>query len=182
MSTNWRDVGPIETLGQRPVNAVQVESKRLAVICRDGKFSVLSGVCSHVGGPLGEGSLEGEYLTCPWHYWKYHWQTGLGEPGFEDDAIPAYASKVEAGRLLVDMDSRTKRSRKPHPPHPLPKTAKRSPGEIRVLAISTTSMTLEHPRFSTSDYLPDIALAKAGSAACWTRLVRPRRPQFRPRG
>src|SRR5260221_13352193 len=178
MNANWRDVGPVETLGQKPVNAVQVDTTGLAVICRQGQFSVLSGACSHVGGPLGEGSLEGDYLTCPWHYWKYHWQTGLGEPGYEDDAIPAYASKVENGRLLVDLDSHTKRSRKPHAPHPLARTPKRSPGDVRVVAISTTSMTQEHPRFSTSAYLLDIALAKAGSAACRPRLIRRRESNF----
>jgi multimeric flavodoxin WrbA/nitrite reductase/ring-hydroxylating ferredoxin subunit len=179
MSANWQDVGPVETLGQKPVSAVQVDKTRLAVICRQGQFSVLSGTCTHVGGPLGEGSLEGEYLTCPWHYWKYHWQTGLGEPGYEDDAIPAYASKVENGRLLVDLESRTKRSRRPHAPHPLTRNPKRSPGDIRVVAISTTSMTDGHPRFSTSDYLLDIALAKAGSAAGETRLIRLRDLKFR---
>src|SRR5260221_13369797 len=179
MNANWRDVGPVETLGQKPVNAVQVDTTGLAVICRQGQFSVLSGACSHVGGPLGEGSLEGDYLTCPWHYWKYHWQTGLGEPGYEDDAIPAYASKVENGRLLVDLESHTKRSRSPHAPHPFARNRKRSPGEIRVVAISTTSMTDGHPRFSTSDYLLDIALARAAGAACETRLIRLRDLKFR---
>jgi multimeric flavodoxin WrbA/nitrite reductase/ring-hydroxylating ferredoxin subunit len=179
MSTNWRDVGPVAILGQRPVNSIEVEGKRLAVICRDGQFSVLSGVCSHVGGPLGKGSLDGEYLTCPWHYWKYHWQTGLGEPGFEEDAIPVYASRVEGERLLVDLDSRTKRSRKPHAPHPLARTPSRAPGDVRVVAISTTAMTRGQPRFSTSEYLLDIALAKAGTAACETRTIRLRDLQFR---
>jgi multimeric flavodoxin WrbA/nitrite reductase/ring-hydroxylating ferredoxin subunit len=179
MSTNWRDVGAVETLAQKAVNAVQVEATRLAVVCREGQFSVLSGTCSHVGGPLGEGSLDGDYLTCPWHYWKYHWQRGLGEPGYEEDAIPVYASRVEAGRLLVDMESRTKRSRKPHAPHPLARNPQRNPGVVRVVAISTTSMTEGHPRFSTSDYLLDIALAKAGNVACETRLIRLRDLKFR---
>lgn len=179
MATRWQEIGLVASLGERPVTAVQVDGKRLAVISRDGQFSVLSGVCNHVGGPLGEGRLDGDYLTCPWHYWKFHWRTGLGEPGYEADAVPAYASKVEDARLYVDLDSGTKRSRAPHPPHPLGRTAQRQPGDVRVVAISTTSMTEGNPRFSTSDHLLDIAVAEAREVGCETRVIRLRDLKFR---
>jgi multimeric flavodoxin WrbA/nitrite reductase/ring-hydroxylating ferredoxin subunit len=179
MTTSWRDVGEVEKLRQRAVTPVQIEGTKLAVICKDDRFSVLSGVCNHVGGPLGEGTLEGEYLTCPWHYWKFHWQTGGGEPGFESDAVPAYASRVEAGRLLVDLESKTKRSRTAHVPHPLARTPQRSPGDVRVVAISTTAMTDRQPRFSTSDHLLEIALNKARDVGCEGRLIRLRELRFR---
>ena len=94
-------------------------NRELAVSFKDGRFGVVSNACNHVGGPLGEGRLDGDYITCPWHNWKFHRCTGKGEPGFEEDAVPAYAVKVENGRVLVDMASATKRTRKPHPPHPL---------------------------------------------------------------
>lgn len=41
-----------------------------------------------------------------------------GEPGYESDAVPAFDCKVEDGHLLVDLASKTKRSRSAHPPHP----------------------------------------------------------------
>ncbi len=179
MAANWRDLGLIASLRERPVTAVQVDGNSLAVICRDGFFSVLSGVCNHVGGPLGEGSLDGEYLTCPWHYWKFHWRTGRGEPGYESDAVPAFESKVEDGHLLVDLASKTKRSRSAHAPHPLSRTPQRQSGDVRVVAISTTSMTQGQPRFSTSDYLLDVAVAKASEVGCDTRVIRLRDLQFR---
>jgi len=37
-------------------------------IAVDGKFEWLDGRCTHAGAPLAEGSLNGEVLTCPWHY------------------------------------------------------------------------------------------------------------------
>ena len=46
----------------------------------------MSNACNHVGGPLGDGRLDGDYITCPWHNWKFHRCTGKGEPGFEEDA------------------------------------------------------------------------------------------------
>jgi nitrite reductase/ring-hydroxylating ferredoxin subunit len=55
---------------------VQVGSVRLALTCRDGAFSAISGTCRHAGAPLGEGTLQGDYVTCPWHGWKYYCSTG----------------------------------------------------------------------------------------------------------
>jgi nitrite reductase/ring-hydroxylating ferredoxin subunit len=96
----WHDLGPLEDF-TRPVTPVAAGKTRLAVTRVGDRLCVVSGACNHVGGPLGEGSLEGEYLVCPWHAWKYHACTGKGEPGYEEDAVPAYASRVEGGRLLV---------------------------------------------------------------------------------
>ena len=33
--------------------------------------------CSHAGGPLNEGTLEGEVVTCPWHGSKFSVRDGL---------------------------------------------------------------------------------------------------------
>jgi nitrite reductase/ring-hydroxylating ferredoxin subunit/multimeric flavodoxin WrbA len=179
MTRSWRDLGPIEAFAHQAVNAVQVEDTPLAVICRDGQFGVLSGVCNHAGGPLGEGRLEGEYLTCPWHYWKYHWRTGMGERPAEEDAVPAYTCKVEAGHLFVDLDSRTKGLRQVHPPHPLARTPVRSSGRVRVLGLSTTAMTAGEPRFSTSEFLLDIAIQHATRSTCDTNVIHLRDLNFR---
>ena len=110
-------------------------------------------MCNHAGGPLAEGRIDGEYVTCPWHNWKYHFKTGLGEPGFEIDAVPSYDVKVEGGRVLVSSAPVTKRTRGSHPPHPVARKIERAPGRVRVLGISTTNMDVQNPRYSTSDDL-----------------------------
>jgi len=71
---------------------------RLAVSYVNGAFGVVSGVCNHAGGPLGAGTLDGEYITCPWHAWKFHCRTGVGEPGSENDIVPRYDSEVRTAR------------------------------------------------------------------------------------
>lgn len=173
MAEQWADVGSAEELARRPLQTVRVGATRIALAFQDGAFSAISGVCNHVGGPLGDGRLDGEYVVCPWHNWKFHCRTGQGEPGFEEDAVPAYDVKVEAGRVLVNLDPRTKRTRKPHAPHPLARRVERAPGPTRVVGISTTVMDRANPRYSTSDDLLDVALAHAREALqCETRLIR----------
>ena len=87
----WHDVGSAEDLRKRPVTPVRAGTIPIALVHRDGAWSAISGVCNHAGGPLGEGRLDGDYVVCPWHYWKFHQRTGEGEPGFEDDRVPSYA-------------------------------------------------------------------------------------------
>jgi len=150
---SWIDVGAADELRRKPVQQVLLGRKRIALVYKDGRFSSISGVCNHVGGPLGEGKLDGDYVVCPWHYWKFHCRTGQGEPGFEEDRVPAHEVHVENGRVLINRVPSSKRGRKPHEPHPLARTPRREAGPIRVLGISTTAMTAAHPRYSTSEDL-----------------------------
>ena len=42
----------------------------------EGTFHALDGICPHAGGPLGEGTLQGTTVTCPWHGWQFDVTTG----------------------------------------------------------------------------------------------------------
>jgi multimeric flavodoxin WrbA len=132
-----------------------------------------------VGGPLGLGTLEGEYVTCPWHYWKFHRRTGEGEPGYEADKVPAHSVKVEGGRVFVSLEPTTKRGRAPHPKHALAREPERHDGAPRVLGVSTTNMEPAHPRYSTSDALMEHALEHAGRQGLETRLIKLAELSFR---
>jgi nitrite reductase/ring-hydroxylating ferredoxin subunit/multimeric flavodoxin WrbA len=169
----WVDVGAAADLQSRPLTAVRAGGTAIAVTFREGVFSAISGACNHVGGPLGEGRLEGEYVVCPWHHWRFHHRTGEGEPGFEEDRVPSYATRVESGRLLVDVNPRTPRHRKAHAPHPLARPVRRGDGSVRVAGISTTVMDRANPRYSGSEALLGHAVAYAQSALhAETRLLR----------
>ena len=157
----WIDLGSVEELSLRPLQQVVVGRSRFAVTHGANGFGVVSGACNHAGGPLGDGRLDGDYIVCPWHNWKFHCRTGVGEPGYEEDCIPAYECKVDNGRLYVDVTSATKRMKKPHAPHPLTRPVRREPGPVRVVGISTTVMDAANPRYSTSDALLDTAIAHA---------------------
>ena len=176
----WFDIGPAEELKRKPVQEVMCGTTPVALTYRNGSFAAISGACNHVGGPLGEGTLDGEYVVCPWHYWKFHRQTGQGEPGYEQDQVPAYPIKEENGRLYIDLSAATKRKKQKHPPHPLARPIVRPPGPIRVVGISTTSMTQEHPRYSTSDALLEAALEHASAALrLETQYIKLRELNFR---
>jgi len=175
----WHDLGETAELARHPLRQIAIGRTKIALSCRDGRFGAVSGACNHVGGPLGEGHLDGEYIVCPWHHWKFHCRTGEGEPGFESDRVPSYELKEEGGRLWVNLTPVTRRHKDPHAPHPLARPIERAPGPVRVLGISCTNMNLEFPRYSTSDALLDSALAAAPGFGAEAKLIRLRDLKFR---
>jgi len=181
------DVGSVEELARQELQEVALGGRtRIALSFTGGQFHAVSGVCNHVGGPLGQGRLDGDYVVCPWHGWKFHHATGEGEPGYEADRVPRHEVKVEGGRVLVSAEAVTKRGKLPHAPHPLSKPLRRGePGgplhdaPLRVVGISTTNMDVAQPRYSTSDALLESALARAGERGAETRMIRLAELKFR---
>ena len=77
---DWQDVGAAADVAARPLTEITLGRTKLALSHHHGVFGVISGVCNHAGGPLGQGKLDGNYVVCPWHNWKFHRVTGVGEP------------------------------------------------------------------------------------------------------
>jgi multimeric flavodoxin WrbA/nitrite reductase/ring-hydroxylating ferredoxin subunit len=176
----WHDLGAVAELSSTPLRQVLVGKTKIALSCVDGTFGAVHNTCNHAGGPLGEGVLEGAYIVCPWHHWKFHRITGEGEPGFEEDRVPRFDLKVEAGRLFVRGEAATRRHRKPHDPHPLDRDPQRVPGPLRVVGISTTVMDNKYPRYSTSEALLETALEHARKQhSLEARVVKLRELSFR---
>jgi nitrite reductase/ring-hydroxylating ferredoxin subunit len=176
---NWVDFGDADELAGKALQRVAAGGSTIAISFRDGQFGAVSDVCNHAGGPLGEGRLDGDFLTCPWHGWKFHRCTGVGEPGSEEDRVPSYPVRVEGGRVLVDLASGTRRMKKPHTPHPLARELHRAAGPLRLVGISTTGMDAGAPRFSGSEHLLGHALKAAADLGADTRMIRLNELKFR---
>jgi multimeric flavodoxin WrbA/nitrite reductase/ring-hydroxylating ferredoxin subunit len=157
----WLDLGEVKNFKDKPVSEVNAGDLKLAISYVKGEFGAVSGVCNHIGGPLGQGKLDGDYIVCPWHYYKFHRLNGQGEPGFESDCIPSHALRVKDGHLWVQAKPLTGRHKDAHPAHPLARKVERQAGPPRVVGISTTAMTAGQPRFSTSHFLLEHALTHA---------------------
>jgi nitrite reductase/ring-hydroxylating ferredoxin subunit/multimeric flavodoxin WrbA len=169
----WHELGTTEALKQRSLQEVQIGKTKIALSYTGEKFSAVSGRCNHVGGPLGQGHLEGEYIVCPWHHWKFHCKTGEGQPGYEGERVPQYELKAENGKLFINLESITKRTHLSHQINPVGRPVKREKGPVRVVGISTTAMHHHYPRYSTSEVLLEVALEHAKfDLGVETRLIR----------
>jgi nitrite reductase/ring-hydroxylating ferredoxin subunit len=68
----------------------------------DGELHAIRNKCAHMACPLEGGLLEGPILTCPCHDWRFDVRSGefLDAPEL---SIPVYATRVDDGKVLVDL-------------------------------------------------------------------------------
>jgi nitrite reductase/ring-hydroxylating ferredoxin subunit/uncharacterized membrane protein len=64
---NFVRVGRPEDFAEGQMKKVDAAGMAVLVVRYGGQLHALSNTCSHAGGPLDEGELEGTRLTCPWH-------------------------------------------------------------------------------------------------------------------
>ena len=82
--------------------AVDVDGKKIAIFNVEGEFFAVDNTCLHKGGPLGEGSLEGCIVTCPWHAWQYDVKTG--ENQFDKEIkVKTFKVEVKGSDIMVDV-------------------------------------------------------------------------------
>ena len=83
------------------VHEIQVNGKPIALANVAGKYYAVSGTCLHRGGPLGQGSMDGTVLMCPWHGWQFDVTTGRvsGNPTVGVDCYPI---EVRGDEVFVD--------------------------------------------------------------------------------
>src|SRR5947209_12573986 len=75
--------------------------QEIAVFNVDGHFYATQTNCTHAGGPLCEGSLAGEIVTCPWHGSQFNVRTGEVVQDPAEDPIATYPVEVKDGVLIV---------------------------------------------------------------------------------
>ena len=82
---------------------VEVDDRLVALFHVDGQFYAIDDVCTHDGGPLAEGQLEGYTIACPRHGAKFDIRTGqaLTMPATEPTA--AHEVKVDGGEVYVKL-------------------------------------------------------------------------------
>ena len=58
------------------IREIRLEEMTIALANVGGQFHAISNTCLHRGGPLGQGSLQGNVVTCPWHGWSFDVTSG----------------------------------------------------------------------------------------------------------
>jgi nitrite reductase (NADH) small subunit len=75
-----------------------VRERALCVANVGGTICVLDGTCPHEGGPLGEGSIEGGKILCPWHAYGFDARSGVNDEDPEMK-VQVIEARVEDGEL-----------------------------------------------------------------------------------
>ena len=82
---------------------VEVSGKKIALFNVEGSFYAIDDTCTHRGGPLSEGVLEGKQVTCPWHGARYDVTTGAVLSPPAPQGVARYNIRVEGSDIEVEI-------------------------------------------------------------------------------
>jgi ferredoxin-nitrite reductase len=99
-SDGYREVATLAELQRDGRRAVQVDGHELALFLVGSEVRCFDGLCPHEGGPIAQGDMIDGVVTCPWHGWCFHGDSGRAADG-NGCSLRTYPVKIEAGRVLV---------------------------------------------------------------------------------
>jgi 3-phenylpropionate/trans-cinnamate dioxygenase ferredoxin component len=81
---------------------VDLDATEVVVANVGGRYCAFANLCTHEQGPLVEGELEGDVVTCPWHSTEFNVFTGEVVDGLTDEPIAVYPVRVEGDDIQVE--------------------------------------------------------------------------------
>ncbi len=99
--SDWVDVARLEEFPPGSVRSVYLDGTQIAVFNVSGECFAIEDRCTHDGGVLTGGALEGDVVVCPRHAARFCVKTGkvLAPPAYEDVAV--FPVRIEAGIVQV---------------------------------------------------------------------------------
>lgn len=111
--TDWKAIGAQADFADGKMTRRDVDGVPLVVLPLDGKLWVFEDRCTHRGGPLDEGELDGTRVTCPWHGSVFDVRDGHVVRGPASAPQPVYdvrlrddqveVRRIEPGSLRVSV-------------------------------------------------------------------------------
>src|ERR687889_1904760 len=108
LSEEFATVADTKDIQPSHMKEVQVNGQNICVVNVEGKYYAIGSICTHEGGPLADGTLEGYEVECPWHNSKFDVRTGevISPPASEPE--PAYEVKVDGDNILIKTQGKGK--------------------------------------------------------------------------
>lgn len=102
--SEWMDVARADELTPGSSRVVDADGTRIAVFNLDGEFFAIEDVCTHDGGELASGCMDGDVIVCPRHGARFSIRTGeaLTAPAFEPTSV--FPVRIADGVVQVRDD------------------------------------------------------------------------------
>ncbi len=91
------------TLPVGELRAFKVKGHEVLALNVGDKIFSLDARCTHAGAPLAEGTLNGEVLTCPWHYSQFNITSGMVVGGPAEKPLKTYRVEERENFVFVDL-------------------------------------------------------------------------------
>jgi nitrite reductase/ring-hydroxylating ferredoxin subunit/uncharacterized membrane protein len=92
---------PAASLPEGTPTKATLGSTAMVVVRRGDLVFALNDVCSHAGGPLSEGTLDGDAIVCPWHASQFRLADGSVKHGPAFVSQPAYRGRINGDQVEI---------------------------------------------------------------------------------
>jgi len=99
--SDFVSVGSTSEIPEGKMKRVTVSGQQVLVANVKGTYHAIGNVCTHIGGPLDQGVLEGVEVQCPWHGSRFDVTNGHVKRGPAGRPEPTYDVKVDRDSILV---------------------------------------------------------------------------------
>lgn len=96
-----RDIGALDDVPDGGMRRIDGDGYPIVLVRRGETVFALAATCAHQGGPLDQGTLDGENLTCPWHSSTFRITDGSIVNGPTAYPQPAFRTRVVDGRIRI---------------------------------------------------------------------------------
>jgi 3-phenylpropionate/trans-cinnamate dioxygenase ferredoxin subunit len=96
-------VGIVSDFPAGEVRVIETKALRLAVANASGNLYAFDDLCTHDGGPLGEGELDGSAVVCPRHGAKFDVRTGRALTLPAVKPVRTYPVIVEGDEVFIEV-------------------------------------------------------------------------------
>lgn len=103
-------VSDTEDIQPSHMKEVQVDGENICIVNVEGKYYAIGSICTHEGGPLADGTLEGYEVECPWHGSKFDVRTGEVKTPPASEPEPSYQVKVDGTNILIKKQDKKSKS------------------------------------------------------------------------
>ena len=101
----WHPVAPAASIADGDYAQIEIDATLIAVFNIHGTFYAIDDLCTHDGGELAGGAIEGDVVICPRHGARFCLRTGaaLTPPAYEP--VRTYETRVNEGIVEIRSDS-----------------------------------------------------------------------------
>jgi len=101
MENDWLDIGTLGDIPKRGARVVKTARGDIAIFrTMDDQIFALDDKCPHKGGPLSQGIVQGDSVTCPLHNWVISLKTGEAQ-GADQGCTRAITVRLQDDRILL---------------------------------------------------------------------------------
>ena len=97
------EIAKIDEIPDGKMKVIKIDNNNILVTNIAGKYYAIGAKCTHAGGDLSKGKMDGNIVICPRHGSKFDVITGKSVSGPAKQSVPIYQVKIQGKSILIDI-------------------------------------------------------------------------------